>query len=657
MNYLKKNYVKLAVLLLILLVYTTFCLKVYTRFIVRSDEYVVNSEINEKETDNLTQGDEITQLVNGFQGNIQTVAVKYSDYKVVDSLPGEIALEITDKESGRLLSKVICDTTTISASPYINFILSEALHIDEPTDLLFNIKINKFNSSNILKFDFCNIENKDEVSINGEKTGQSLAMSLIMESRYDGLSKISLISFTLIGFLIIGVYYLVFLRNKETKTEFIYLICAGILGIIFLLLIPEFTTPDEEKHIMTAYGVSNMITSDEYKDYVALRENDKDQKVLNHMFDRQRYDEYVYGLCHDYGNGSEMTETSWKMLETQKYLYIFPAIGIAIGKILKFGTIPTYFLGAVLNYLLFMLMAFVAIRKIPFAKVGMMILCLLPMTLQQASSYSYDAPILGMSLVIIALSLKIAVEEKISKRDIIELIIVSIFFLPVKGFVYAPILLFVAFPIKRLFKENKKLFKILVCGIAAAFVIALVSKIVTPQQGGSTSMNGFVEWANAPGYTISYLLHNPGTCLNIFWDTIIGNATFYIGTLLGSNLGWLCISIPWSVLMPILIILLISSVKNEDDTYNFSVKSKLIFGIMILCSVAGIMGAMLFDWTPLGRTIIEGVQGRYFLPLLLPLLFFLRSDYIKVNKKILNICIFAMVIMQPFLIFHIVAGI
>ncbi len=106
MNYLKKNYVKLAVLLLILLVYTTFCLKVYTRFIVRSDEYVVNSEINEKETDNLTQGDEITQLVNGFQGNIQTVAVKYSDYKVVDSLPGEIALEITDKEMKRRINDI-----------------------------------------------------------------------------------------------------------------------------------------------------------------------------------------------------------------------------------------------------------------------------------------------------------------------------------------------------------------------------------------------------------------------------------------------------------------------------------------------------------------------------------------------------------------------
>ena len=68
------------------------------------------------------------------------------------------------------------------------------------------------------------------------------------------------------------------------------------------------------------------------------------------------------------------------------------------------------------------------------------------------------------------------------------------------------------------------------------------------------------------------------------------------------------------------------------------------------------MGAMLLVWTPLGSNEIHGVQGRYFVPLLAPVLLAMRSDKIKVGKSLYKDCIFTMVLIQPVVLFYIVAA-
>lgn len=654
----KNIWKKWSVLILILLIYTTFCLRVYTRFIEHNDSYNLNDDVNGKISEEIKKGDVLIQNENGISGRIKNINIQCNSYKAEDNTLGSLKLSVIDKSTNDVLAEAKCDTSYINSRKLIAFEFEQPLVLKEETDLILKVEVEELNQNDKLTLTFCNSDD-ETLSINGKNVDDGvLKFTLIMDTQLDAFSWVTMLSFTILGILIIAAYYLLFIRQKDVKTEFIYLICAAVLGFIFLLYLPDYSTPDEEKHIATAYGVSNMVCGGEYKDYVEVRENDANQDVLHAYLTRDVYNNYYRSLIHNTSADNKMVKKKpkWEMLDTQKYLYAVPALGITIGRILKLGTVQTFLLGSMFNYILFVLLAFYSIRKIPFGKAGMAILCLMPLTLQQASSYSYDCPILAMSLVVVALSLKLTVDEKIDKKDLAVLILVSILFLPVKGFAYAPILLMTLFPLKRFYRENKKLFKILLSGLIAAVILALIVKMLTPQQGGSGSMNGFVEWANSPGYTIGYLIKNPAFCIVLLWDTLTNLGTFYFGSMIGSNLGWIDIGIPMIVIIPIFIVMLLSFMKTEEDKYDFSAKAKLLISIMAILSVGCVMGAMLLDWTPLGSTEIQGVQGRYFVPLLAPVLLALRSNKIKVSKNLYKDCLFTMVLLQPVVLFYIVAA-
>lgn len=653
----KNIWKKLPALVLILIIYITLCLRVYTRFIIHNDSYNLNESENGKVSEELKKGDVLVQDEKGISGNIKKIIIQCREYKAENNNLGILKLTVTDKDTNEVLAETKCDTGYINSRKLIAFELENPLKLKEEKNLSFKVEVEELNPNDKLTLTYCNPDD-EKLTVNGKASDSVLKVSLIMASGFDLFSWVTMLSFTILGILIVVFYYLLFIRQKDIKTEFAYLIFAIVVGFIFLLYLPDYSTPDEEKHIATAYGVSNMVCGGEYKDSVSVRKNDAEQNVLRAYLTRDVYNNYYNSLLHNTGADNTMVKmkSDWKMLDTQKYLYFAPALGITIGRILHLGTVQTLLLGSMFNYILFVLLAFYAIRKIPFGKMGMAILCLMPLTLQQASSYSYDCPILAMALVVVALSLKLTVDEKINKKDLAVLIAVSILFLPVKGFAYAPILLMTLLPLKRLFRENKKLFKILLSGLVAAVIIALIVKMLTPQQGGSGSMNGFVEWANSPGYTIGYLIKNPAFCIVLFWDTLANLGTFYFGSMIGSNLGWIDIGIPMVVIVPIFIVMFLGFMKSEDDNYDFSGKAKLMMSIMTILSVGCIMGAMLLDWTPLGSTEIQGVQGRYFVPILVIVLLAMRSNKIKVNKNLYRDCMYTMVLLQPLVLFFIVAA-
>ena len=78
-------------------------------------------------------------------------------------------------------------------------------------------------------------------------------------------------------------------------------------------------------------------------------------------------------------------------------------------------------------------------------------------------------------------------------------------------------------------------------------------------------------------------------------------------------------------------------IKNEN---LLDKKSKTILGILIFLSIGCIWGSLYVSFTPVGSTTINGVQNRYFIPLIMPLLLLLMTNNVKVNlndKKIYTI--------------------
>jgi uncharacterized membrane protein len=106
---------------------------------------------------------------------------------------------------------------------------------------------------------------------------------------------------------------------------------------------------------------------------------------------------------------------------------------------------------------------------------------------------------------------------------------------------------------------------------------------------------------------------------------------FYLETYIG-RLGWLDTGLPYGLLLFYAIALLILARLDYKPEIHFGLWRKFLSLTIFL----GIFSALFFvfwlTWTPAGSGQIEGIQGRYFIPIVPLLLLILYNDRKKVSN-------------------------
>ena len=143
-----------------------------------------------------------------------------------------------------------------------------------------------------------------------------------------------------------------------------------------------------------------------------------------------------------------------------------------------------------------------------------------------------------------------------------------------------------------------------------------------------------VPWAEEAGYSLTYLIHNPGRALQIFYNTVLWQAEHYHLTMIGSKLGNLdeVLDVPYVAVVLLTGCLVMLALRKPGE--NLVVKGGQRVWVLIVCAAcAGVtMLSMLIAWTPLSSPVINGVQGRYFLPFLPALLAACKNDWLVLTK-------------------------
>ena len=123
----------------------------------------------------------------------------------------------------------------------------------------------------------------------------------------------------------------------------------------------------------------------------------------------------------------------------------------------------------------------------------------------------------------------------------------------------------------------------------------------------------------------------------------------------GGGLGWFSIAVPWWIIITLFMCILMVTF-SEEKNYSSNRIIKVGMLIIVAVSIALVCMALLLDWTPITTYTINGVQGRYFLPVL-PLLFIgMQSDCIKIEKGLSYKAVFISILMQPFIIQTLIAS-
>lgn len=429
---------------------------------------------------------------------------------------------------------------------------------------------------------------------------------------------------------------------RRLLAERFYLPAALFLGLIFQGLITVYGVPDEPGHFDTAYKYSNKL--------LLLEDTGIPGTIYKRRCDVEMGDMLAYGL-----ESNSYYQLFFHTLERPEntelvvvgsvdstnlvpgIVYIPSAVGISIGRLLGLSAMLTMQIGRVFNLLAFVFLTWMAIRLTPVGKNLFAVFGMLPISLQQGASASYDAVVNGLLFLFFAFCLFMAEKETYRRRDAAFLVLLSVFLAVAKGGAYLPMLLFLLmipsgrrrFWAKR--KKKQKILLVLAAGavLALLLILALI-KFMPVLQSFWVDSEG--EMGEEALYSASYLLRHPLKILYMYWNTLTRWFDSPLRGLMGGMLAWLDVKISWgySVVMLVCILLLANT---EADKVIKGKKERLLIGAACGLSTGIIMMSMLVGFTVRRLDYIQGIQGRYFIPFA-PALFSLACcDMVRVQKR------------------------
>lgn len=429
----------------------------------------------------------------------------------------------------------------------------------------------------------------------------------------------------------IMIYHIMRDRKQIAKMFLNFVIPIGLLFWAFM--IPG-QVPDETAHMIKAYEVSNGIL------HTKVNEQGESKTIVpEELLEYNHNQMNTYSkLEEQFQKDTDYSKTTETISSAQAYtwiLYVIPAIGLFIVRILDINLIIGLYLAKLLNFIFFVIVGYYTIKKIPFGKILMAIYLMIPMVLQQATSFSADVMVNAVSLYIIAYIVYLLFKENaITNKELIVLCLLTCV-LALAKYAYIPLIgiaLLLIFK-KNVTKKQKAIF------LTIMLVLGIIFSLISYLDAGrykttAASMEEYYEEFNVnQSEQIQHIIQHPIGVIKTFAMDWITNMDMYIFMCLGSQLSWLNIHIS-TLIIGAYIILLILAPLMENHSYQFKKLEKVWIVLIGIGIMTLIQLAMYLSFTPVGANFIGGVQGRYFIPVfILPLLCIcMKNNYIKLKN-------------------------
>lgn len=440
------------------------------------------------------------------------------------------------------------------------------------------------------------------------------------------------------------------------KPEWIFLSIGLISGIVMLVCIPSQNVSwDEEIHFRNSeamswsstYGKSNLI--EEYENI----------SLSNYPFDfplsyeeQKMQDDYIdENGIYDKSQLSEDRIFDSQLAGQYTVGYLGESIGLAIGRALHLKFSDLFVLGRAFNLITYLLLMFLAIRHLKVGKHLMTVIALMPTPMFLAVVYSYDATVtglcaLGFSYII---SEYVSPNEKMTYKNYFGSLVPFLLASLIK-IVYAPLLFAGLFLPKTKFESDKKRrwmkFGSVIAFVAFAILFFLPT-LISPAQGGDTRGG-----ATSVSGQISFILGNPMTYVLLLAKSI--KDTFF-GYMMGSaSLGTMAYlgTFEASTLIAIMLV----TVTITDTNYavcDLKMYQRILLFIAIGVIICLTWTALYLQFTPVGQLSINGVQGRYYIPLMFPffMLFNTKKNTCKIKESWYTLLVYGTSI---FLVFRVI---
>lgn len=463
--------------------------------------------------------------------------------------------------------------------------------------------------------------------VNGQTTTERLRMSVVYGG---GLNKTFFILFALGIIAVIGIFVM---PVKWAKPENMVLILVSVIGISMAVINPAFQECDGPSHFYRSMDVSygNILGS-----FANLTHED------GVIYVPENVQEIAYRKLTP--NGSEGTGYL-EYLQTHKFsknkikmtyydsvtsvVYWPQGLGIFLGRTFNFSIYGVILMGRIFNLLAYMGLAYAAVRFMPFYKNLMAMLAVMPLSIYQASSLSQDAVLNGAGFLFVALCSYYAFDEKV-KLNWKKTLLLGILLLTMllSKYVYACLGLLVFMIPKDKFNSRKDYWK--------SFVIALLPLTII---GGyvifqlSSGISGLQAGAGDGADTMTqmqYLKTYPIAAVKVIISTLIVNLNDYLQQL--NILGSMNYPLTLLAVIEPCFLLGVGLLDGQEVRDRIKIKHRILILLAFVITFAAIMiGLYIGDGiaNPVGSSVINGIQGRYFILMLILPFLALGSDHVK----------------------------
>jgi uncharacterized membrane protein len=378
-------------------------------------------------------------------------------------------------------------------------------------------------------------------------------------------------------------------------------------GLIMVFLVPPLEAPDEDGHYLRAVSISEghywcrnsqVEVSAQAANFVKFMEVDRIRIHPEQKFNWQSLLSY---------KDTSATGTVFvnSVLCPMNSLTHFPAAAIlGISRTFGANLLESFYLARIFNLLIALFLMTIAIKIAPLGKWILVAVGLLPMTMQQFGSLSYDALLLPTFWIFSALALKIAQTPNPSSKNKFLCTLLALPLVVIKP-AYATILLFGLF----CWGKGKKSI------IAAIFLIFSAVFIQSQVWGGVSSLA-----ITKPGLQakIGMFIHRPWVVPAIVLNTLrFPDRDFDLYIQMLGKLGYTDYYLSgWVYVVATAVLIL--GVLGSGSQIVISPQIKKTIWLIFILTIFSVFTYLYFLDTPMSRKVltVRGVQGRYLLPVM-----------------------------------------
>lgn len=417
----------------------------------------------------------------------------------------------------------------------------------------------------------------------------------------------------------------VVLFRRQTPLESVYLMLLCAFGLLYFVILPMFGAPDEFGHFMRSYEIAEgkLLTQNSDVGGITVMPDNSFVPVSDFLEDKATYEV----LYHDQSVRLSEEPAVYSNANLALYsplCYLPQSLGIFLARLCTDNRLVIWYSGRLCNLIFSILLLFYAIKLLDAGRRTLFLVTLNPMFLHQMVSYSSDAVINVCSIVLFALVFRLRHRGIAGLRDKIILAAVCIMIALCKV-VYLPFV-FLVFLVPSGTGDaarGNRIYKGVLVAVCVALNLGWLFLSSRYLVAGNPGVDAFAQARNAVMHPFSYI--------QVLCNSVYRYGYVWLTQLFGAQLGWLSVPVnALAVSFYMFVFAADSLIRSEDDADTvYTVKAKWVLVALVLLVAMLTLAGLYCQWNAYGSNVIDGVQGRYFIPLLLWIVPVVKKGFVR----------------------------